>query len=224
MMRHLLFTAVVFGASSTAAVGADPLPEPLSVGTRLSHSLCENYLNGSHAGQARSLICDLAGRPAVLIYADEIEPDLITLLKKLDTVAERAKEQRMTSAFVLLTTREQDGEAVGALGQKEKLNSTILATTPGQRERPYFGIWPRPRPYYPHKEAAVTVLLLQRLQVQSSYAFRKGELKDSQVESIVKAASTLPPGAAGAAGETGAAGSADDPEAMALKALERPGR
>ena len=211
MTRHLLLTAVVLGAPSIGTVRADPLPEPVPVGTRLGHSLCETYLNGPHAGKARSLICELAGRPAVLIYANEIEPNLVTLLKKLDAVAERASEQKMKSSFVLLTTRENDQESVAVLGQKEKLKATILATTPRQRDRPYFGIWPRPRPYYPHEEASVTVLLLQRLQVHSSYAFRKGELKVPQVDAIVKAASTLP---------LKATGPADDPEATALKALD----
>jgi len=212
MTRHLLLAAVVLGASGIGVVRADSLPEPLPVGTRLSHSLCETYINGPHAGKARSLICDLAGRPAVLIYADEIEPHLITLLKKLDGVAEGAKEQKMKSSLILLTSREDDQESVRALGQKEKLEATILATTPRQRNSPYFGIWPRPRPYYPHEEAAVTVILLQRLQVHSSYAFRKGELKDKELDAIVKAASTLPPAPGGRA---------DDPEAVALKALEK---
>src|SRR5262249_28294044 len=94
----------------------------------------------------------------------------------------------------------------------EKLKATILATTPRQRDRPYFGVAPRRQPYYPHKEAAVTVILLQRLQVHSSYAFRKGELKNPDVDAIVKAASTLQPGAAARA---------DDAEAVAVKAIER---
>jgi hypothetical protein len=39
----------------------------------------------------------------------------------------------------------------------------------------------------------VTVLVLDRLTVKSSYAFRKGELNDSKVEEMVKAASALLP-------------------------------
>jgi hypothetical protein len=212
MTRLILITAVVLGVSGGGTGRADPLPEPLPVGTRLSHSLCETSINGPHAGTQRSLICELAGRPAVLIYADEIDLPLLTLLKKLDAVAEGAKEQRMTSSLVLLTTGDQDQGSVRELARKEELKATVLATTPKQRERPYFGVSPRRRPYYPHEGAVVTVILLRRLEVHSSYAFRKGELTNPEADAIVKAASTLPPGTAGPA---------EDAEATAVKAIER---
>src|SRR5262245_19315437 len=69
MTRVVLLAAVILGLSEIGTARADPLPEPLPVGTRLGHSLCETYVNGPHAGKARSLICDLAGRPA----ADDAE-------------------------------------------------------------------------------------------------------------------------------------------------------
>jgi hypothetical protein len=161
---------------------------------RLGHSLCETLVNGPHADERRSLICDLAGRPAVLIYASEIDPTLLTLLKKLDAVAEGGKKHKMKSSCVFLTSGEKDEGPIRVLARQEALSATVIAMTPKQRNRPYFGSWPRQR-NFPHEEADVTVILLQRLLVQSSYAFRKGELRNADVDTIVKAASTLLPAA-----------------------------
>src|SRR5262245_55575968 len=110
MQAGFTIAAVLLAVLAASAVGDEPLPKPLAVGTRLSHSLCETYVNGPYAGNPRSLICDLAGRPAVLIYTSELDPALIKLLARLDAVAQRGAERKMTSSCVLLTTKEADQE------------------------------------------------------------------------------------------------------------------
>src|SRR5262249_50284967 len=157
---------VLTGAIAAYPSGAEPLPEPLAVKSQLSHSIVETYVTGPHAGTQRSVICDLAGRPAVLIYAREIDPTLVALLRKLDTVAQQGKEQKMKNACVLLTTRDEDQETLQELAKREKLEATVLAATPLQSERPYFGNHPGRRDL--QKEAALTVIILQRLEVQAS--------------------------------------------------------
>jgi hypothetical protein len=193
MHRQLFSIAVLFGASALGGARADRLPEPVPVGSRLGHRLCETFVNGPDAGKQQSLICALAGRPAVLIYAREIDPSLLDLIKKLDAVAQRGNEQQMKSACVLLTPNGEDRERLQALAQREKPRATFLATTPYQEGGPYFAA--SAGRCYLHKEAAVTVIVLQRLTVQSSYAFRKGQLNDGNVKEIVKAASALLPAA-----------------------------
>jgi hypothetical protein len=87
-------------------------------------------VTGAFPGQSRSLICELAGRPAVLVYVRESDPAVGTLLKKLDAVALQGKEQKMRSSCVFLTTKDEDKEALRGLAQREKLEATILATHP----------------------------------------------------------------------------------------------
>jgi hypothetical protein len=163
---------------------------PAPAGLRLGHRFAESWANGPYADQKRSLICELAGRPAVLIYAREMDPSLVTLLTKLDAVAQRGQDQKMRSSCVLLTSMERDEKALGDFARRAKLDATILATLEPVKDERYFGSWPRCRL---SPEATVTVLVLQRLVVQTSYAFRKGELDDAQIEEIVKAASALLP-------------------------------
>ena len=90
---------------------------------------------------------------------------------------------------MLLTTKDEDYEHFQALAKREKLEATILATTPLQWERPIFGNYPSQRAV--HKEAAVMVIVLQKLKVQSSYAFREGELNNTKIDEIVEAAAAL---------------------------------
>ena len=190
MKRRTCSLAVcLLAALAVRTRGAEPLPAPVDPGSRLGHSLSEQFVNGPHAGTRRSLICHLAGRPAVLVYARGTDPGVVELLRRLDAVALCGKDQDMTSACVLLTGQEEDLQTLQALAQRETFGRTVLAATPLQWERPYFGSLPNRRNL--HKEAAVTVILLRRLRVESSYAFREGELTDHDVDEIVKAASAL---------------------------------
>jgi hypothetical protein len=191
-MQQILFASVAFfGACLLEAAGAEPLPAPVPAGIRLGHHVSETWVNGPYKGKKASLICWLAGRPAVLIYASEMDPSLVDLIKKLDAVAESGKEQKMLSSCVLLTAKDEDREGLEALAQREKPKATILAATPWEERQFYFSAITATGQCHLQKEAAVTVLVLDRLTVKSSYAFRKCELNDSKVKEIVKAASAL---------------------------------
>jgi hypothetical protein len=163
---------------------------PAPAGLRLGHRFAESVVKGPYAGQKRSLICELAGRPAVLIYARAMDPTLVTLLTKLDAVAQRAQDQNMRSCCVLLTSADKEEAALRDFARRADLGATILATLAPAEDERYFGSWPHCRL---SPEATVTVLVLRRLEVQTSYAFGKGELDDAHVEEIVKAASALLP-------------------------------
>jgi hypothetical protein len=179
----------VLAAVAASTTADEPLPAPVAPGSRLGHSLGEKFIDGPYAGTKRSLICHLAGRPAVLVYARAIDPTLVTLLKKLDRIALGAQEQKMTSSCVLLTTTDEDEEVLQTHAKCEKFGATVLAVTPLQWERPYFGTTNGRRNL--HKEAVVTVIILQRLEVQASYSFRDGELSEKAAAEIVKVASAL---------------------------------
>src|SRR5262245_31189467 len=114
--------------------GGEPLPAPVDVGSRLGHSLSEQFVNGLHAGTKRSLICHLAGRPAVLVYTRGLDPRVVELLRRLDAAALCGKDQNMTSSCVLLTAKDEDVETLQALEQREKFGHTVLAATPLQWE------------------------------------------------------------------------------------------
>lgn len=176
-----------------ASVCADePLPEPFAKGTQVGHRVCETYLVGSYESKARSLICDLAARPAALVYFRALDPAVEKLLTKLDSVARQGAAHKMISSCVFLTDQEDDKQALVALAKRTKLEATIVTSHRPNDLELYFGGNPRPRSL--SKDAVVSVVIFQKLKIQSSHAFRKGELTDRKISEIVNAlAALLPP-------------------------------
>jgi hypothetical protein len=193
MKEIFMATALSLAILVVPGLAAEPLPEPLANGSRLGHTLCERYVNGPHAGTLRSLICNLAGRPAVLVYAREIDPTTSVLLGKLDAIAQTGKVVKMTSACVLLTGADEDDAPLRDVAKKEKLEATILAATPLQWDRPFFGNHDGTRRRNLQRDAIVTVIVLDRLKVQASFSFRKGELNEEAEKKILRAAGLLLP-------------------------------
>jgi hypothetical protein len=186
-----LLWSLTIGALPLVAGAAEPLSPPVPPNDALVHRLCEYNVIGPVPGKHRSLICDLAGRPAVLIYARAFDPALPALLAKLDAIALRDPEKKMRSACVLITEDEDDRDGLRLLAHRLKLEATWLMTHPPAPGECYFGSNPS-RSRLP-AEAHVTVLILSKLRVQSSYAYRQRELSDSEIEKIIGAARALLP-------------------------------
>jgi len=71
-----LVLGCALGALTASAI--EPLPASIPPGKNCVNRICEMTVNGPNAGRAGSMICDLAGRPAVLIYAREFKPARIS--------------------------------------------------------------------------------------------------------------------------------------------------
>ena len=178
-------------ALPVAISAEEPLPAPFPKDVKAAHRVCEHVVVGPSPGTARSLICDLAGRPAALVYVREFDPAVEKLLARLDIVAMQGKAHKMTSSCVFLTDKEADKETLRQLAKRDKLGSTILTTHPTLEQELYFG--GGGRRFSLQKEAVVTVVVFQKLTVQSSWAFRKGELTDRKISEIVSALGALLP-------------------------------
>jgi hypothetical protein len=97
----------------------------------------------------------------------------------------------MGLACVLLSMKDDDKKKLEDLDTRLKLQRTTLAMHEPLDDGIYFGTLPRG-----HRlpaDAAVTVVIFQKLKVQSSFAFRKGELTDEKVTSICNALTKLLP-------------------------------
>ena len=192
MLRRIFTFTCCFAFIALAASADEPLPAPYPPGVSAVHRVGETMVNGPNAGQARSMICDLAGRPAVLIYAREFNPAVESLLTKLDAVARKGQERKMRSACILLTEKDDDKKNLQEFDRRAKLEATMLATHPPRDDNFYFGTGGFRHKLQP--EAEVTVIVFQKLKVQSSRAFRKGELTERKIGEVVNSlAALLPP-------------------------------
>src|SRR5712692_5273461 len=110
-----------------------------------------------------------------MIFAREISDHLTSLVKKIDAATVKNSGRSMGSFVVFLSDDENLEKKLKDLAKKEQLKETVLTI-----DNPS-----GPRGYDLAKEADVTVVLYTHRNVKANYAFRKGEMKASDVDKIV---------------------------------------
>jgi hypothetical protein len=114
-----------------------------------------------------------------MIFAREISDPLTSLVKKIDAATAKNSECSMGSFVVFLNDDEGLEQKLKDLAEKEKLDKIALAIdTPNGPPR-----------YNLAKDADITVVLYHgaysKGSVKANYAFKKGEMKDEDVDKIV---------------------------------------
>jgi hypothetical protein len=164
-------------------VADDPLRPGYEVNERLQ-LLFREYLvagpQGTKPGLGHYLVCTYSTRPVVMAYAHEINAPVIRLIKKLNIATAIHKKERLGSYVVFLCEGRDREKELKALAEKEKIQHTVLALVvmdaPGlKRFQARFGA---------QAETTVILATAQR-QVKASYAYRKGELDDKEMERIL---------------------------------------
>jgi hypothetical protein len=118
-----------------------------------------------------------------MIFAREVSDPLTSLVKKLDAATAKNSDCRMGSFVVFLSDDEGLEKKLKELAKKDKIEHTILSI-----DNPA-----GPRGYNVAKDADVTVILYNKRDVKANYAFKKGEMKESDVEKIVGDVSKILP-------------------------------
>jgi hypothetical protein len=111
-----------------------------------------------------------------VIFAREVSDSLTSLVKKIDAATVDHSKQRMGSFVVFCNDDEDLKGKLKDLAKTEKLQETILTI-----DQPT-----GPSAYKISKDADVTVILYDNRTVKANYAFKKGELKDADIKSIMK--------------------------------------
>jgi hypothetical protein len=112
-----------------------------------------------------------------MIFARGISDNLTSLVKKIDEATVANKGNRMGSFVVFLTDDEDKTQKdLKDLAKKEGIKSCVLATVDSPAG---------PAGYNIAKDADVTVVLYTKRNVKINHAFKKGELKSSDIEKIV---------------------------------------
>lgn len=110
-----------------------------------------------------------------MIFAREVSDNLTGLVKKIDAATAKNSDCRMGSFVVFLNDDESIEGKLKELAKKEGIEKTILAV-----DNPA-----GPQGYNIPKDADITVVLYTKRKVQANHAFKKGELKDADVEKVV---------------------------------------
>jgi len=116
-----------------------------------------------------------------MIFAREVSDSLTSLVKKIDEATAANARNRMGSFVVFCSDEDGLEKKLQDLAKKENIKKCVLTI-----DNPA-----GPRGYEVAKDADVTVVLYNQRNVKANYAFKKGELKDSDIEKIVKDVSKI---------------------------------
>jgi hypothetical protein len=191
MKRALSVVALALSMFAVPSFAQGPLEPRYKVGDQLVHQVCEYVVTGADAGRDVSLVCRYAKRPVVMVFTRGIDAPVTRLLKKLDLAT--ADQQNKTlqtrlGSYLVLVCDAKDREAeLKALAEKEQIRHTQLALLVINDDRlgGNAGSGLRRVQAKLGTEAQLTVVLARDLRVRASYAYRKGELKDKDIDQVL---------------------------------------
>lgn len=179
LMLPALVTIMVVSVAVAGGLKSGP-----QVGERVPGPFHPLNCTGANAGEKFCLYCKHGQNPVAMIFARQTSPELTRLIKKIDEATAKNKDHSMGSFVVFLSDSEKLEGELKNLAKKEKLQHCVLSI-----DNPA-----GPEGYNVAKEADVTVVLYTRGTVKANHAFRKGELRDKAIDTIISdVAKILPP-------------------------------
>jgi hypothetical protein len=173
MRTHPLFAALVLALSAGLASAADVKSGP-QVDERVPGPFHPLNVNGDNAGKKHCLYCENGDRPVAMIFAREVTPTVTRLIKEIDAATTRNKDTM--GSFVVFLGKDEDLE--GKLKKVVKdcgLKSTVLSI-----DNPS-----GPDGYNVAQDADVTIVLYREFKVKANHAFKKGQLKEKDVQAVL---------------------------------------
>jgi hypothetical protein len=113
-----------------------------------------------------------------MIFAREISDGLTSLVKKIDEATAKNSKAKMGSFVVVCNDDEKMEDKLKGLAKKEDLKKCVLSLVDRKAG---------PGGYTLHPDADVTVVLYTKRNTKAQFAYKKGELKDKDVEEILGA-------------------------------------
>jgi hypothetical protein len=118
-----------------------------------------------------------------MIFAREVSDSLTSLVKKLDEATAKNTDCKMGSFVVFCSDEEGLQKKLKELSAKLELKKIVLSIDNVQG----------PPAYKVDKDADVTVVLYTKSNVKVNHVFKKGELKEADIEKIVGEVSKILP-------------------------------
>src|SRR5581483_543635 len=156
-------------------VGQGVLKSGPQAGDRVPGPFHPLNVTGPNAGEKFCLYCENGPAPVAMVFAREVSPGLIKLIKLIDAATVKNDKASMGSFVVFLGGGEELEGKLKSLANKENIKKTVLSIDSPQG----------PGRYNLSKDADVTVVLYNEFVVVSNHSYRKGELNDGTIGRIV---------------------------------------
>jgi hypothetical protein len=132
-------------------------------------------VNGPAAGKNACLYCRYGTNPVVMIFAREASPQLVSLLGRVDAATAAHGDEALGSCAIFCNNAEELPGQLAQLAKQCNLNHIVLATFAADGP-PRYKIAP---------DADVTILLYTHGTVKANHSFKKGELTEASIETIM---------------------------------------
>jgi hypothetical protein len=144
-----------------------------------------NPLNvtGDRAGKKHSLVAAYGARPVILVLARSVSDELAGLVKAVEAAAVKHDKAQLAAFVVVCGADDKTKGRLDELAKELKLKRTVLTLLPDRAG---------PKGYDFHPDADVQVVLYVKRNARAQLAYKKGELKEKDVEAAL--AKVLPAG------------------------------
>lgn len=185
----LVLAIVAVGLAASVAAAAEKKPstentkstKPLKSGRQVGEYVPTFYcrvVTGPLMNKSVCYVCRNGSRPVVMVLVRKVTPELKPLLKSLDRIVDENRAIGLKSFGVLLSddpVRDASSLQTFAFDNKISIPLTIANNTVADSSGMKV-----------HSDAAVTVLLYRNRRVVSNFSYRDGELKSSQIQTVLK--------------------------------------
>jgi hypothetical protein len=177
MKRVLIAAGLVLAVGLVVSnlTAADGLKSGPQVGQEVPGPFHPLNVTGAKAGEKNCLYCQNGSNPVAMIFAREVNEPVTKLIKKVDAATAKHSDCQMGSFVVFLSDAEDLQAKLKDVAEKEGIKTTVLSI-----DNPA-----GPGGYKVSKDADVTVVLYNQHKVKSNFAFKKGELKDQDIDVVV---------------------------------------
>jgi hypothetical protein len=178
-IHSIVALALAFALFAGAAVAEKQAGKKLTSGPQVGEDLGGPFhplnVTGKKAGEKHCLYCENGDRPVAMIFARETSPGLTKLIKKLDGCCAKNKGCQMASFVVFCNDDKALESKLKKCAKDNDLKTVVLAI-----DNPA-----GPEKYNVNKDADVTVVLYKERKVKANFAFKKGQLKDKDIDAII---------------------------------------
>jgi hypothetical protein len=173
-MKSLLSIASAFVVASILVAG-EPLKSGPQAGQELPGPFHPLNVTGTNAGEKACLYCQFGNSPVAMVFARQVTPEVISLVKKLDAATETHRAAELCGCVIFCN---DDGALKARLedvAKKESIKNVVLAI-----DNPA-----GPKEYQVAKPADVRVVLYTEHTVKANHAFRAGELDEKAIAKVL---------------------------------------
>jgi hypothetical protein len=171
----LALAVALFAGVAIAEKKASKLVSGPQAGEELAGPFHPLNVTGEAAGEKKCLYCANGNNPVAMVFAREVTPEVAKLLKKLDTCTAKNGDCKMGAFAVFCSDSEGLESKLKTMAKEKELKKLILSI-----DNPA-----GPKGYNVAKDADVTVVLYVKHTAKANFAFKKGQLKDKDIDAIV---------------------------------------